>query len=440
MAPAEPKIVERIVEKTVVKREGVSEEVLRALEEEARKEKQALKQRAQAEMKALLAEQSRTEEKRIALEKELEQRAKQKEQLAKQKLDMVAHLADLEKQLISGGQGAIDQAAQQERELREAQRKIEAQKRQEMLLARELAKKEDSNVLLEEQHASLQEEVDDKTRKLKKLWAKHKAAVTEIEDLTAEFQAEKEDVLDTLRALTRQLKLKHAMLRHFVPPEEAAALEKRATYDPETDEWRVSPSAAANTSSLTALLRPKRPVSRRGARRIESEFARRSRLVDPGNARWRRDNVIQLDMEMPERRTKDFEPSGGYGGGYSNGGVPMAMNFWLDRIGVTDENCELVFENEPDKSAVLAGGPTAEGASASATPIKKKESSSSSGSSNSETRDAECALSSRERSSKKSSSASASSSLSSSTSSSVSTASSSSSSSISSSKRPPTAR
>lgn len=434
IVPAEPKIVEKIVEKTVVKREGVSEEVLRALEEDARREKLALKQRAQAEMKVLLAEQSRTEEERLALEKELEERERQKQQLAKQKLDMVAQLAELEKQFIAGGQGAIDEAAHQERELREAQRKIEAQKRQEMMLARELAEKEDSNVLLEEQHASLQEEVDDKTRKLKKLWAKHKAAVTEIEDLTQEFQAEKEDVLDTLRALTRQLKLKHALLRHFIPPEEAAAIEKRATYDPETDEWRLAPPTNAASNGLTAMLRPKRPVSRRGARRIESEFARRSRLVDPGNPRWRRDNVVQLDMEMPERRTKDFEPSGGYGGGYgaSGGGVPLAMNFWLDRVGITDESLELVFENEVDKSSSTADSP-----SVNAIPSRKKEKEASGGSSSasSETREAERAPPTREKSSRKSSSSSTS--QASSTSSTVSASSTSSSTST---KRPPTAR
>ncbi|ETI42939.1 hypothetical protein F441_11971 [Phytophthora nicotianae CJ01A1] len=331
---AAPQIVERIVEKTVVKREGVSEEVLRKLEEDARREKRELKQKAQEEMKALLAAQSRTEEERDQLERELQSQAQQKEAMSKQKDEMVSQLEALEHKLISGGR-VLDKAAKQERQLREAQARVEAQKRQELQLARELAEKEDSNMLLEEQYTTLQEAVDDKTRKLKKLWAKHKAATTEIEDLKVEFQAEKEDMLDTVRELTRQLKLKHLLLSHFVPLDEAQSLEKRARYDADHDAWQVS-----RLETKPSSLRPKRPISRRGARRIESEYARRNRLIDPLNVRWRSDNVVQLDLEMPERRTRDFEAANGTG-------YAISMDYWLERVGVTSENeVEISFANE----------------------------------------------------------------------------------------------
>ncbi|EEY54892.1 kinesin-like protein [Phytophthora infestans T30-4] len=329
-----PQIVERIVEKTVVKREGVSEEVLRKLEEDARREKRELKQKAQEEMKALLAAQSRTEEERDQLERELQSQAQQKEVMSKQKDEMVSQLEALEHKLISGGR-VLDKAAKQERQLREAQARVEAQKRQELQLARELAEKEDSNVLLEEQYTTLQDAVDDKTKKLKKLWAKHKAATTEIEDLKVEFQAEKEDMLDTVRELTRQLKLKHLLLSHFVPLDEAQSLEKRARYDADHDAWQVS-----RLETKPSSLRPKRPISRRGARRIESEYARRNRLIDPLNVRWRSDNVVQLDLEMPERRTRDFEPANG-------AGCAISMDYWLERVGVASENdVEIMFANE----------------------------------------------------------------------------------------------
>jgi kinesin family member 3B len=335
VVPLAPQIVERIVEKTVVKREGVSEDVLKKLEEDAKREKLELKQRAQAEMKAILADQSRTEEERQQLEKELHSKAEEKLRMEKEKKEMMDQLQKLEKKVISGGK-VMDKAAKQERELREAQLKIEEQKRQEMLLARELADKEDSNMLLEEQFSTLQEEVDDKTRKLKKLWAKHKAASTEIEDLKTEFQTEKEDMLDTIRELTRQLKLKHVLLSHFVPLDEAGALEARATYNADLDEWQVD-----RLELRPGSLRPKRPVSRRGTRRIESEYARRNRLIDPMNVRWRADNVVMLDMEMPERRTRDFD----YGGASS-----ASMNFWMDRVGCSDDSGEIVFENEVESS------------------------------------------------------------------------------------------
>jgi kinesin family protein 3/17 len=50
-------------------------------------------------------------------------------------------------------------------------------------LARELAEKEDAHLTLEDQYTSLQEEVEVKTKKLKKLWNKWQAANREVTDL-----------------------------------------------------------------------------------------------------------------------------------------------------------------------------------------------------------------------------------------------------------------
>ncbi|KAE8908947.1 hypothetical protein PF011_g7004 [Phytophthora fragariae] len=113
------------------------------------------------------------------------------------------------------------------------------------------------------------------------------------------------------------------------------SLEKRARYDADHDAWQVS-----RLETKPSSLRPRRPISRRGARRIESEYARRNRLIDPLNVRWRSDNVVQLDLEMPERRTRDFEATNGVGNA-------LSMNYWLERVGVaTEEDVEITFANE----------------------------------------------------------------------------------------------
>ncbi|ETV93117.1 hypothetical protein H310_12732 [Aphanomyces invadans] len=335
IAAAPPQIIEKIIEKTIVRREGVSEDELKKLQDDALREKNELKKKAQQEMKALLASQSKTEEERERLAAQLQEKAQQKELLEKKKHEMLAQLEEYEHKVIVGGQ-LMDKAAQQELELREAQQKIDEQKRQEMQLARELAEREDSNLLLEEQFSSLQEEVDVKTKKLKKLWAKHKAASTEIEDLRTEFQTEKEDMLETIRELTRQLKIKQLLLQHFVPLDDAYAIEKRSKWDAELDEWTLEHLETRPTS-----LRPKRPVARRGVRRAETDFARRNRQVDRANPRWKGDNVIVLELEMPERRTKDYESG--------------MMGFWLDRIASSndDETEIIVLEDAPTSSATI---------------------------------------------------------------------------------------
>ena len=50
-------------------------------------------------------------------------------------------------------------------------------------LRRELAEKEEANLQLEEHFSSMQEEVEVKTKKLKKLFAKYQGAVRETQDL-----------------------------------------------------------------------------------------------------------------------------------------------------------------------------------------------------------------------------------------------------------------
>jgi HPt (histidine-containing phosphotransfer) domain-containing protein len=63
-------------------------------------------------------------------------------------------------------------------------------------------------------------QVEAKTRKLKKVWNKFQAAQQEIKDLQEEFQQEREDMLDTIRELNKQLKLKQLLLDSFVPAKE----------------------------------------------------------------------------------------------------------------------------------------------------------------------------------------------------------------------------
>ena len=59
-----------------------------------------------------------------------------------------------------------------------------------------------------------------KTRKLKQLWSKFRAAKLEIDDLKEEFAQEKEDLLHSVRELTRQVQLQNLVIDSFVPQEE----------------------------------------------------------------------------------------------------------------------------------------------------------------------------------------------------------------------------
>ena len=56
-------------------------------------------------------------------------------------------------------------------------------------------------------------QVEVKTKKLKKLWSKYQTAQREVKDIQEEFQQERSDMLDTIRELTRQLKLKEVRMQ-----------------------------------------------------------------------------------------------------------------------------------------------------------------------------------------------------------------------------------
>ena len=62
-------------------------------------------------------------------------------------------------------------------ELRQAEQELAQRKEKELALARQMADQEEMNLELEEKFGSLQDEVDAKTKKLKKLWSKVSSSV-----------------------------------------------------------------------------------------------------------------------------------------------------------------------------------------------------------------------------------------------------------------------
>lgn len=313
-AAAAPTVVEKIVEVErlveVEKRVGISEEEMRALQEAAEKERAELLSKAAEEQAVLVAAASKTEEERRKLAEEVASRAEEQARALAEKEVLAKQLTAMQEKLLIGGQ-VLDKAAKQEEELRRAQVELEERKRQEEALAREL---EEANLMIEEQYASMAEEVEVKTRKLKKVWHKLQASQAELRDATEEFAREREDMLDTIRELNKQLKLKSLLLEGFVPPHEVERLEARAVWDEEADEWSLrgmelagnrlrvrrppsSTSAAASSLMLLAPMADARP---------RSQYAMARAAYEPDHPRFRTENLAALELEMPPRTTEDF--------------------------------------------------------------------------------------------------------------------------------------
>ncbi|RYG48580.1 hypothetical protein EON67_07470 [archaeon] len=199
-----------------VKEVGVPEEEVERLRIRAEEERKELMERAAAEQATLLQRANTTEEERARLETEIKMRMEQHERAMAEKAALAAQLNAMQEKLVVGGQ-VLDKAAKQEEELRRTRLELEERRRRDEAMAREL---EEANLVIEEQYASMAEEVAAKTRKLQRAVHKLRAAQAEVRDITEEFQREREDMLDSIRDLNKQLKLKQLLLEAFVPTHE----------------------------------------------------------------------------------------------------------------------------------------------------------------------------------------------------------------------------
>jgi hypothetical protein len=173
----EQQVVERIVE--VEKIVGVSEEKLKEVQEAAERERQEILRKQEAEKEALLMASAKTEEERAKLEAQLKRQHELQAEAAAEREALRLKLAAMQEKVVVGGK-MLDQAAKAEEELRRAKVELEERQRMEKDLAREL---EEANMMIEEQYASMQEEVEAKTKKLNKVLQRYQQAKAEVKDL-----------------------------------------------------------------------------------------------------------------------------------------------------------------------------------------------------------------------------------------------------------------
>ena len=283
---------------------NVNEEKLQELQERADKEKAEIEARSKAEMKIILNEKHQTAEERKALQERLEKESKVREEMEEQRTALKKQLQTMEAKLIIGGE-MVSKASKQEAALRKAEQDLIAKREQELSLSRQMTEQEEANLALEEKYSSLAEEVQSKTKKLKKIWTKFQQAKTEIRDLQGEFQGERDDMLETIRHLTKQMKLKELIISNFIPPEYARIIDDsdnggRAVWDEDDEAWFVPKLEFAGNNIQ------KRKVSTPGLPRPESEYAKCRKKAD-NNPRYRYENIISLDLDIPERSTQRYE-------------------------------------------------------------------------------------------------------------------------------------
>ncbi|XP_060106717.1 kinesin-like protein KIF3C [Heteronotia binoei] len=217
----------------------------------------------------------------------------------------------MESKLLIGGRNIMDHTNEQQKMLELKRQEIAEQKRREREMQQEMLLRDEETMELRETFTSLQQEVEIKTKKLKKLYAKLQAVKAEIQDQHDEYIRVRQDLEEAQNEQTRELKLKYLIIENFIPPEEKNKIMNRLYFDCEEDQWKFQPlvltgGGGSSSSGSGNTQMKKRPTSAVGYKRPISQYARLAMSVG-SHPRYRAENIMFLELDVSPPAVFEFE-------------------------------------------------------------------------------------------------------------------------------------
>lgn len=224
--------------------------------------------------------------------------------MAEAKKEMNERLQMLQAKVIHGGgtDELAKKAKEQEALVQKRMKELEAQREKDREAQRRIQELERKREAKGQKFSSLQEERDAKKRELEGLWAELQGTQREVSDIEQEFASERAFLMEQQRELQSQLKLREAIIAAFVPADEQAKVMQKAVWDDEAEEWLLGQVSERAENALGL----KRPTSASGSRRPMSSFAKSQAMVGDQNPRFKSENILTLELDMPERTTYVF--------------------------------------------------------------------------------------------------------------------------------------
>jgi kinesin family protein 3/17 len=294
---ATPETLKR--QQELIKRMGgvvPSQERLRELAKENEEKQREVEQRR------VLARQA-TQEVTSEHQKLKENMKKQEEEKLKsvqRKEDLDKKLRVMEKQIGIRREYFEQEQEKKRLEKLKVQSALEEEKVKERRLKQNLEAKESEIGELKKKFVTQKEELQAKTSMLQGLWRKLQSFKTKMRETEELFWSEREDTMNQILNYSRELKLLDLIIENFIPEREKKRIEKCAHWDKENETYKLVPQKLK-----TNLNKAKRPVSAIGLKRPVSEY---SRMVGTPsqNPRFKYENILPLDLDMPERTTENY--------------------------------------------------------------------------------------------------------------------------------------
>lgn len=207
----------------------------------------------------------------------------------------------MESKLLGGGKNIIDHTNDQQRELEKKRQEIADRKLREREMMQKLEEQEESTLEIRETFTSMQQEIELKKRKLKKLLNKLQSIRGEIDDCKEANARERRELEEIQNDLMKELKFKYLIIENFIPVDEKDSFLNRVNYDEEDEEWKyIKPANCDN------MMMKKKPISRVGLFRAFTEYGRIASSIDTG-LRHKFDNVLPLKLLQASKLTKNYD-------------------------------------------------------------------------------------------------------------------------------------
>uniref|UniRef100_A0A914Z7V5 Kinesin motor domain-containing protein n=1 Tax=Panagrolaimus superbus TaxID=310955 RepID=A0A914Z7V5_9BILA len=220
----------------------------------------------------LREQQRKLDEDRLALEQNAGMREEEKQKLLKSLEERQNQIADerdaqkrvadriksMQSKLLSGSRNLLDQTKEQQKLLQARRIELAEQKRREREILQQLEAQEDNTAEIHQTFASLQQEVEVKTKKLQKLFSKLQQIRLEIQDNAEAYSKERQQLEQSIGEMNKELKLKWLIVENFIPVSIVEKLRERAVFDENDGNWRIiKPGERPGSREMLEKIEPK---------------------------------------------------------------------------------------------------------------------------------------------------------------------------------------